>query len=149
MNHFLLTPRERVSHWTQFRKSLKDVPEPTRIREVAAYFSRAPLKVISVDPFDPTSWPTPWEMISEGEWCRHSVAIGMEQTLRLSGMDANRMRLSMIRSSEISDQILVLQIDRLFTLNYGWGEVIDRPLGPHRVIGQWGYRGRSYAAVTD
>lgn len=149
MNPFLLSPKERLAHWSAFRRELPVLPEAEQFARVADYFAKAPLVKIAYDPVRPDTWPTPWEMISDGEWCRQSIAVGMEATLRLAGLDPERTALAMIICPEISDHRLVLQIDGRVTLNYLWGLPTDRPLGPHRVIGRWRFRGRGYADILS
>lgn len=148
MNPFLLPPKQRLAHWTAFRRGLANLPDAERLGRVATYFTQAPLMTIAYDPERPETWPSPWEMISKGDWCRSSIAIGMEMTLRVGGMDPERTELRMVIAPEIEAQRLLLLVDRCWTLNYLWGYVTD-DLGPHRVLGRWRHRGRAYHSITD
>jgi len=127
MNPFLLSSAARLADWKQFRIALSNFPENEQLEKVAAYWSDAPLLVIACDPETPENWLTPWEMISQNEWCRKSIAIGMEFTLRLAGWDSSRMQLKMIRDYEVSDFLLVLEIDGKVWLNYNYGNVSQIP----------------------
>jgi hypothetical protein len=85
MNPFLLPPKKRLADWKDFRQSLSEHSEAEQLRLVAQYWAQAPMCAGLAHNIDePESIPGPWEMVSEGQWCEHSVAIGMEFTLRLN-----------------------------------------------------------------
>jgi hypothetical protein len=97
MNPFLLDPHERLRDWKAFRTGLSMLSEPDQLRAVAGYWALAPMKSLAYDVERPLDLPTPWEMIDLGDWCRNSVAYGMEFTLRLAGWDASRLKLVSLR----------------------------------------------------
>lgn len=144
MNPFLLTPRERLADWKKLRETLSTHPEREQLDMVAKYWAQAPVATFAYDADDPSSWPTAWEMISEGDWCRNSVAIGMEFTLRLSGWDAERLKLIHWHDFDLSDRILVLQVDAKYLLNFEYGEVVDVPNTRHDVISAWQFSKRGF-----
>jgi hypothetical protein len=144
MNPFFLTPEERVDHWKKFRNSLVDFPEETQMRMVCHYWADAPIMKCAYDSDHLEEWPGPWEMVMSGDWCRDSVAAGMEFTLRLAGWSADRMRLVMIRDYDISEQMLALKIDNKLLLNYSIGEVVTYPTTNHDVLVEFLYNGRGY-----
>jgi hypothetical protein len=144
MNPFLMLPDERLTNWKELRKSLASMDDMAKLKAVALYWSKAPLKTIAYDPADATNWPTPWEMMFNNEWCRSSVAIGMESTLRLSGFPAERMTLKHIIDRDIQAVLLVLVIDDTWVLNYDWGSVLPYPKTDHSVIKAWRFVGRAY-----
>jgi hypothetical protein len=127
MNPFLLASRERLSAWKTFRTSLPALSEPEQLRAVAAFWAQAPIGTYAYDADDCSKWPTPWEMMADGSWCRNSVAIGMEFTLRLSGWDPARLCLQFIRDTDLSEEILVLIVDGNRWLNYEYREVVSVP----------------------
>jgi hypothetical protein len=137
MNPFILSPTDRLAHWKSFRKTLPRFPEAEQMKQVVEYWALPPLMTFAYDPEVPNSWGTPWEMIDEGNWCRNSVAIGMEFTLRLSGWDAKRLKLRYWKDYDISDLILVLQIDDKWLLNYSYRSVVELPNTRHDIICEW------------
>ena len=147
MNPFILSPEDRLDHWKKFRSSLVDLSEEDKLTRVAEYWALAPLSKLAYDIERPDNWPTPWEMITNGDWCRNSVAIGMEFTLRLSGFPAERMELTLIRDWDISEVILVLNIDQKTVLNYTYDSVDLYPTTRHDVVGRWQFCGKLYRAV--
>ncbi len=143
MNPFILSPKERLADWKGFRESLKALPERDQLDAVARYWALAPLLSHAHYP-DVEKVPTPWEMISEGNWCRNSVAIGMEFTLRLAGWKAERLELQMIRDYDLSEIIMVLIIDGQSVLNYNYGEIADYPKTRHDITDSWVFSGKLY-----
>lgn len=118
-----------------------------KVEAVAEYWSKAPLIHRAYDPDDAAHWPTPWELLHHNQWCRNSVAIGMENTLRLAGVAPERLTLQLI-TNNISDTLLVLIIDGTMVLNYNWGQVQSIPLDDHVVIRRWRFADRSYYQLT-
>lgn len=148
MSVFFLKPEERLADWKEFRESLSLVSDEDALKMVAGYWGEAPLMKHAYDPDDLPSWPGPWEMISEGDWCPYSVAVAMEFTLRLAGWDASRLKVIHIRDYEISDQKYILKIDESLALNYSVGEVTEYPNTRHDVLGVFQSDGKRYFELT-
>ncbi len=121
MNPFLLSSHDRLEDWKEFRKHLKG---DDALLLVAKYWAKAPLSKMAYDPENSDDWLSPWEMISAGEWCENSVAIGMEFTLRLAEI-SNNLKLHYIRDYSNSIEKLILLVDDKYILNYFIGEVIN------------------------
>jgi len=148
MNPFLSPPAERLADWKQFRQSLATIDETHQLAAVAAYWANAPL-MASADRLDQYArWPTIWEMIHANQWCRNSVAIGMEATLRLAGMAVDRLILRLIHDRIIQAGLLVLVVDDTWLLNYDWG-FVRHYTGEHPVMQSWYFTGRDYCTFND
>lgn len=147
MNPFLLTANERLADWKALRKSLAGMDEQQQLATVAKYWAQAPLLTIAYDLEKPETWPTPWEMIHANQWCRSSVAIGMEATLRLAGFVPERLKLCLIIDRDIQEMLMILVVDDDWVLNYDWGVVQKYPSSKHSILRQWRFTGRVYAAV--
>lgn len=148
INPFLLNPRDRLSDWKRMRSSLHDMTEADQLSEVAKYWALAPLNRIAYDAEDISSWPSVWEMIDAGEWCRASVAVGMEATLRLVGWNPNRLTIRHIDDRIISDIFLIVEIDGALALNYDHGGVIETPKNNFHEMARWRFIGRNYTRVS-
>jgi hypothetical protein len=144
MNPFLTSPRERLSLWKTLRSSLASMPEEEQLAVVAKYWAQAPLHKFAYDAEKPNTWPSPWEMISEGEWCARSVAIGIEFTLRLGGWNPDRISLHLIRDLDRSDMLFVVEIDGKYYLNYDHGLVSTVPNTKRDFVCSWKFNGKSY-----
>ncbi|RYF11004.1 MAG: hypothetical protein EOO77_20350 [Oxalobacteraceae bacterium] len=147
MNPFLLGPRDRLTDWKLLRESLKGLSEREQLAKVAHHWSKAPLARFAYDPENAKSWPTIWEMISENDWCRNSVAIGMEQTLRLSGWNPNRIKLAYVKDHDLSDMMLVVQVDDRLWLNYEHDVVRAIPDTRRETLVCWQYKNKTYQSV--
>lgn len=147
MNPFLLGAKDRLGDWKDFRKSLITMNEQKQIAAVVNYWSKAPLIKHAYDLDNPDTIPTPWEMISLGDWCVDSVAIGMEFTLRLAGWDSSRLKLVMVRDYDISEMKVILIIDEMYWLNYSYGMVCNTPTSRYDIIGQWRFSGKHYEPI--
>jgi hypothetical protein len=145
MNPFLLDPKDRLGNWKELRAALSGLPEDEQLKTVAEYWAKAPLDKFAYDIDQPDTIPSPWEMVSDGNWCRNSVAIGMEFTLRLAGWSPSRLRLAMMRDWDISEQIIVLIIDDSRVLNYSYGSVVEYPKTRHDIVGAWRFTGKFYS----
>ena len=140
----MMAPDARLAHWKNFRNSLSGMAEIDQLAAVAEYWKWPPLKSVSCDPEALDLLPTPWEMMSANDWCRNSVAIGMDFTLRLSGWDSSRLLIKMMRDYDISEQKLVLEIDGKKLLNYDYGMVTDIPNTRFDFIETWKFVGKKY-----
>jgi hypothetical protein len=147
MNPFLLSTDDRLAYWKNFRKSLHDLSDTDKTIAVADYWSQAPLISMAYDCTDASHWPSPWEMIRDNIWCRKSVAIGMENTLRLAGMSPDRLVLELMIDRNIEDELLVLVVDGLVVLNYDWGEIRIHPKTNFRILKKWRFNGKTYSLL--
>lgn len=145
-NPFLMSPDDRMTHWKTFRRSLTDLETSKQLELVAQYWSKAPIGPLAYNPENAKQWLTPWEMIHHNQWCRSSVALGMEQTLRLAGMDKDRLTLRLV-SDKTNGALLLLIVDGLYVLNYDWGSVFSLPLTGHRVMREWRFAEREYLEI--
>lgn len=143
MNPFLLDSGDRLAHWKTFRKALCDQPIAAQAAAVALYWGKAPIGVCACDLDSAAAWSNPWQLLHDNQWCRSSVAIGMENTLRLAGVANDRLTLRLI-TDDLYDALLVLIIDDTYVLNYAWGSVYFSPLADHQIIRQWRYADRGY-----
>lgn len=124
MNPFMLSPSERLDHWSEFRESLNQNNETDQFAKVAQYWGQCPFSKWSLDCDQPSSWLSVWEILFDGEYCRNSIAVCMCETLRISGISSDRMTLRMI-SDEYEGEFFVLIIDGIHVLNYSHGSVSD------------------------
>jgi hypothetical protein len=125
MNIFLLSATQRILEWRKFRSSLNNLPELEQLNQVSKFWASAPLTVYALDWDQPNTWPSAWQLISEGNFDSIVIAYLMEQTLILAGWDPARLQLIYLRNAKISDQMMIVLIDNLWALNYSVGEVFD------------------------
>lgn len=138
---------DRLRHWKELRHQVSTMDDADALAMVAEYWSYAPLSNFSYNPEYPEDWPSPWEMVHKGQWCRLMLAPAMEFTLRLAGWDSSRMKLVYFRDYDISEEVFVLKIDDKIALNYSNRHVVDYPDTKQVILGYWQFSGKTYTPL--
>ena len=73
---------ERLRLWRNFREHLENATDP--INDTIQFWSKAPLVNIATDPYDIESWPDPWQMILNNEYCDFVKILAIFYTLQLT-----------------------------------------------------------------
>jgi len=73
---------ERLIAWREFRQSLETSNTP--FEDTVAFYSKAPTMSLHIDVTDPGSWPTPWELIADNQYCDFGIVLGMAYSLQLT-----------------------------------------------------------------
>ena len=73
---------DRLLEWSEFRKSLEHANDP--IQDVINFYNAAPTVSIHTDPWDKTTWPDPWELLQENQYCDFCRVLGMCYSLQLT-----------------------------------------------------------------
>ncbi len=73
---------QRLSAWRSFRESLEFSDDP--IQTVIDFFRQIPLVKYQCDPYDRSTWPSPWQMIQENTYCEFVKILAICYTLQLT-----------------------------------------------------------------
>lgn len=73
---------ERLKLWSQFRQELETSHDP--FNDVIRFYQEAPSSRLQVNPWDPVTWPNPWELLNENLYCDFSRVLGMCYSLQLT-----------------------------------------------------------------
>lgn len=73
---------DRLAAWRDFRETLENHPDP--LQAVMDFYDRAPRVSIQTDPWDQSTWPTPWELVNENQYCDFARVLGMCYSLQLT-----------------------------------------------------------------
>jgi hypothetical protein len=73
---------DRLRAWVDFRETLEVSSSP--IEDTIKFYSYAPMVNMQVDPWDPKSWLTPWELLRENRYCEFSKILAICYTLQLT-----------------------------------------------------------------
>lgn len=76
------TYEQRLTIWKKFRDSLETSESP--IQDTIEFWSKAPLGRLCADPYDKNTWPDPWELILENQYCDFLQILGICYTLKLT-----------------------------------------------------------------
>jgi len=72
----------RFASWIKLREHLEKSNDP--LRDVSSYFLKLPRVKFYTDPYSSITWPTPWELIDENEYCEFNIILGICYTLQLT-----------------------------------------------------------------
>lgn len=73
---------DRLNNYADFRLALETSADP--LQDVINNYENAPTVSINCDPWDCNTWPNPWELILENEYCEYCKILGMCYTLQLT-----------------------------------------------------------------
>lgn len=86
-NIFLLDYYTRLREWFKLKETLIDQEVSTICVEVDEFWQKVPLLNHYLHPADTPDWPTPWQLISDNEYCIYARGLGMVYTLLLLGIE--------------------------------------------------------------
>lgn len=73
---------ERLALWREFRTSLETSEDS--IQDTIDFYNRAPKCSIAADPYTPSTWPDPWELLKENNYCSFVKILAICYTLQLT-----------------------------------------------------------------
>lgn len=73
---------DRLATWKRLRDNLVSHPDP--IQTAINFWNQLPKSSRSIDPYDQTTWPDPWQLIEENVYCEYTKILGIGYTLMLS-----------------------------------------------------------------
>lgn len=73
---------KRLKAWHDFRQQLETEEDPFNL--VAKVYAEVPRVKVYSDPYDQATWPTPWELIEENEYCPLNQVLGVAYSLGLT-----------------------------------------------------------------
>lgn len=79
---FELKFEERMSAWRNFRESLETSKDP--IQDTIDFYNKAPICKFAADPYTPSCWPDPWELLEENNYCPFVKILAICYTLQLT-----------------------------------------------------------------
>jgi hypothetical protein len=121
MNVFQLNYDTRLQHWHNLRQTLQNADTLTKCVEIDSWWQSAPLVSHYLHPHEMESWPGPWELLNDNEYCHLARGLGMIYTLLLLGITDIDFCLGKDDNSE--DVVLVLVQDT-YVLNY-WPNTVQ------------------------
>lgn len=111
---------ERLRLWKTLRNNLEGKELRDQVQLVASFFDNIQYSARIIDYFDPTYWPTPWEIIYNDNICKSSVSLLIYYTFSLLSTPVIS-ELSVINDG--SDIYLLPVINAQYVLNYEQGVV--------------------------
>jgi hypothetical protein len=79
---FLKKYGDRLRDWRDFRQSLEACNDP--YRAAIDFYKTAPTVSFNADPYEQETWPGPWELIEENQYCEFCKLLGICYSLQLT-----------------------------------------------------------------
>lgn len=73
---------KRLETWKLLRRHLETSNTP--FEDVVNFFNQFPKVKIYTDPYDQSTWPSPWELIEENQYCAFNLILAVAYTIQLS-----------------------------------------------------------------
>ncbi len=119
--------KTRLSAWYTLRQLLETSVDP--LNDAANFFLKLPKTKIYTDPYDSSTWPTPWELIDENEFCQFNLILGICYTLQLTERFKNihpKIKLSIDTNNKTVYYLLFIN-DKVYGYENEWIDVKDLP----------------------
>jgi|TARA_B110000977_G_scaffold158923_1_gene202618 hypothetical protein len=101
---------ERLGIWREFREGLETAEDP--IQEAIDFYNQAPYCLIAADPFTPSTWPDPWELLEENNYCMFVKILAICYTLQLTDvLKRSNYEIHITRDNENSETYYLLYVD--------------------------------------
>jgi hypothetical protein len=124
---------EQLAAWKTFRESLETTEEP--FRQVLDFYKRASLTRISCDPWNQSTWASPWELLEENQYCEFGVVLGMCYSLQLTDrFSGSAFEIHICTNNEKSETHYLLFVDNQ-VINYN-NQVVSREELPDALFSQ-------------
>jgi len=123
MNVFQLNYDTRLQYWYNLRQTLQNSDIQTKCVEIDKWWQYAPLVTHYLHPHEIESWPGPWELINDNEYCHLARGLGMIYTLLLLGITDIDFCLG---KDDNSEEFALVMVDRAkYVLNYYPNSVLN------------------------
>ena len=132
MNIFQLEFESKLREWAELRQNLVPKPLDQKCIEIDNFWQQCPMVNHYLHPIDMESWPDPWELLNEGNYCKYARALGMIYTLILLGVRD----IDFVDAKDENDEdvVLVLVDDAKYILNYWPDTVVNNCLTDFKII---------------
>ena len=124
LTHWYGTTTEKILSWRGLRNAAAGTDIDQSIKSISDWWTYAPWVKKTIDQYAPETWPTPWDMISKGNFCRSAVALGQAYTIWTLYPDT-KCELWLINNRSEQDVHLITVIDASKVLNYHMGSIDD------------------------
>lgn len=124
----LVRDRNRISsQWYELRQQLEWDPNP--LETVAEFFERLPKVKVYTDPYNQDTWPTPWELIDENEYCPFNIILGICYTIQLTDRFKSYQPKINVAIDSVNKTVYYLLIieDKVYGYDSKWINITDLP----------------------
>ena len=102
--------QDRLQEWSNFRQSLETSNDP--IQDTIDFYNSAPTTSIAIDPYTQSTWPDPWELLEENNYCSFVKILAICYTLQLTDvLSQASYEIHITRDNENSSTYYLLYVD--------------------------------------
>lgn len=112
-----LHPEIRLEKWREFRLQSSEQTLHHYLQQMQMFWNFAPEKTLSIDPDDPNSWLTLWEMLMNTEVCKYSKGIALSLSVHYVFPDVHN-QIMYVNDPIIGDTYIAVEVDHTYLLNY-------------------------------
>ena len=137
-NLWLRSANERLASWRDFRIQLQskyvkyngtDSVADNNIllsclNTINTWWLQAPIVNLAMDPFNPESWPTVWEILDDGECCKYSRGLAMAYTIYYMS-NSKCITIDRVHDHMYNDDYMIANFDGKYILNSPYNKIID------------------------
>jgi hypothetical protein len=131
-NVFILDFETRLRFWSQLRDNISNFPTEKICIEVDKFWQKVPISNHYLHPDFIKDWPSPWQLISDNNYCYYARALGIIYTLLLLGNTSIDLVEAVDDNS--NEVVLVLVNDAKYVLNYWPDTVVNNHIDQFRII---------------
>jgi len=127
----------RLQNWSDFRAALETSEDP--IQQAIEKYREAPIVSIQTDPWDQDTWPTPWELILENQYCDFCKKLGICHSLQLTNrFSTSNFEIHIAVDREKGQDYYLLFVDE-YVVGYDEFSYVDRAKLPSTLESQQVY----------
>jgi tRNA A37 threonylcarbamoyladenosine biosynthesis protein TsaE len=125
---------ERLQLWREFREGLETAEDP--IQSAINFYLLTPTVSRHVDPYTPSDWPDPWELLEENEYCEFGKILAICYSLQLTDcLSQETFEIHITQDREKSATYYLLFVgDRV--IGYNGDTHVDKAILPKRLHSQ-------------
>lgn len=117
----MLDYQTRLRAWYDLREKISSCDLREKCIEIDAFWQQCPQVPYYLHPIDMSSWPSPWELLADNNYCSYARALGIIYTLLLLGI--KDIDLVDAKDDNNEDVILVLVDNAKYIMNY-WPDTV-------------------------
>jgi hypothetical protein len=101
---------DRLVLWREFRDGLELSKDP--IQEAINFYQHAPTSLLAADPYEKSTWPDPWQLLEENNYCSFVKILAICYTLQLTDkFSQSNFEIHITRDNEKSRTYYLLYVD--------------------------------------
>jgi hypothetical protein len=116
-----LSLKERLKRWRLLRSEVKELPSTSeKVTKVLDFWKSTPVSARAMDPYDNSTWLSPWELLEENVYDDNSISLMMAYTLQYSNTPTRLLLVQDVDNSEIK---LIVLVDNKYVINYNYNTI--------------------------